>query len=253
MNRYSNTQSLFGELLKKTFRLHYLTLKHTILCILVITVVKYIAAYFNVFTHNLVVDFTVDMIAMFAIVYFFACALSATHAAFTDQPQSFIESIKLTWKNGINIFGTYVCYFIGFWIVYWFTQLIAYAIGRIFHEPTVLHGLSLFLIAVVTLMYVAMFCFSYPLAVLEKKPIYQHFYDSILLSEKQRFGILILFIILSVIFFLVTPNSAQEYFLTSYHLEGVFDFVVLCVLMPLFVNLLLFLIADAKIQVAAEE
>src|SRR3990167_4416566 len=218
MNRYPNTQSSFSQLLKKSFRLHYLTLKHTILCILAIALVKYIAAYFNVLTHNVFIDFTVDIITMFVIVYFFACALSATHAAFTDQPQSFINSAKSTWKNGINIFGTYVCYFIGFWIVLWCTRLISYAIGRIFHEPTVLHGLSLLLIAVLTIMYVAMFCFSYPLAVLEKKSIYQHFYDSIVLSEKQRFGIFILFVMLFALFFLLSPNSVQEYFLTNYHL-----------------------------------
>lgn len=249
MNRYLDSEASLTQVLYRSFRLHYLTLKHTILCLLAIALIKYLSTYFALMTRNVYVESVIYVISAVFAVYFFSAALLATHRAFIDQPQSFLDSLKVVWEKKFTIFVSFFGYVIGFFIVLFFADLLIAAVNRLFHEPSVLHGFSLLLKLTALLMYLAMFSLAFPLSVIDdEKSFYTAFTKSIVFSEKNKLGIFLLFLMLGITFLLISPQTVQEYFLTMYHLEGVFDFVVLCVLAPLFINALLMIIHDSKLR-----
>lgn len=249
MIRYLDTESSLTQLLYKSFRLHYLTLKHTIFCLLAIALVKYLSAYFVLMTRNVYVESVIYVISAVFIVYFFTAALIATHRAFLDQPQSFLDSLKAAWEKKFSILISFFGYVIGFFIILFFADLLITAVNRLFHEPSVLHGFSLILKLTALLMYLAMFSLAFPLSIIDdEKSFYAAFIKSIIFSEKNKLGIFLLFFMLGITFLLISPQTVQEYFLTMYHLEGLFDFVVLCVFAPLFINMLLMTIQDSRLR-----
>lgn len=254
MNRYPNTETNLTQLFKSSFRLHYLTLKQTIFFILLITVVKNIAMIFALYVSNGIAQSVVYFIAGLLMVYLFSAALLSTHESFMDRSKTFTDTLAEIKKNVVNIYVTFFAYIVGILCAYGVARLLALAIHHILRNYSFpLHGVTVILLATFVLMFLAMFLYSYPLAVIDSKKIQSAFYDSLVLSDKNKLGIFVLFFIIIAIDVLISPASLQEYFLSSYHLGVLYDFVVLSVMLPLFINLLLLLIHDAKLQLMAEE
>ena len=250
MNRYPDNVMSFSDLLKRSIRLHYLTLKHAIFFILMITLIKYLSILVLAFTpmraHKVVY-----IVAALIIAYLFAAALLSVQRAFFDRSESVLSAIKTIWRRILPIYTTLLTYVVGIVVIYYLTDYATMAVDKVLHEPTTsgLHGGTLIFMTAIMFVYIAMFYFSFPISVIDEKSMRRAFYDSALLSEKNKFGILVLFLILGSTLMLLLPGAVHEYFLTVYHLDAVFDFVVLCVATPIYINLLLLLINDAKKQV----
>ncbi|OGT41209.1 MAG: hypothetical protein A3F13_08220 [Gammaproteobacteria bacterium RIFCSPHIGHO2_12_FULL_40_19] len=249
MNRYPDNELSFSDLLKRSIRLHYLTLKHTIFFILVITLIKYLSVLALALTP-MPAHKAVYIIAALIISYFFAAALVAAQRAFLDQSGSMLNALKTIWHRILPIYGTLLIYVIGTIILYYLIDSVTFAVDKLLHEPSSssLHGGSLILMTALMFMYIAMFYFAFPITIIDEKPVHKAFYDSTLMTEKNKFGVLILFLILCSTIVLLIPGAIHEYFLTLYHLDAVFDFIVLCVAGPIYINLLLLLINDSKKQ-----
>jgi len=251
MNRYPNNEMSLGDIFNRSVRLHYLTLKHTILCIFFITIVKYISMILiqSVSTQY---QYLIYVIAATAIVYFFSAALFATHRAFIDESQSIRVTLKTIWHRAIQIYTTFAAYIIGIILVDYLSKLLVLGIDKIFHQAITSNGVTLIVTTILVMVYIATFYFAFPITVIDEKPAHKAFYISALLTEKTKFAVLISFMILSAVILLLTPGMINEYLLSTYHLDALFDFVVLCVAVPLYINLLLFIIHDAKQQVVLE-
>lgn len=71
MTRYPMQELSFSELLKRSVRLHYLTLKHTIFCILFMTITKYacillLGLFLNTYSQDVIY-----IVAALIMAYFF--------------------------------------------------------------------------------------------------------------------------------------------------------------------------------------
>ena len=97
MNRYPNEVISLSRMFGKSVRLHYLTLKHSILFIFLITVIKFIATLAIQPTTNTYLEWLIIIIATFLIVYCFSAALYGVQAAFKDAPPSIAQNIKFVW------------------------------------------------------------------------------------------------------------------------------------------------------------
>lgn len=249
MNRYPIDEQSFLSLLQKSLRLHYLTLKHTIAFIICITVVKYFAVWIEDLSSSLIFEYVIDFIAACGIAYFFAAALLATHRAFVDQPdttKNIINKINMRVKP---ILMTFIIYILGGVIVVLFGKSLGLAIEKFFPNSTNAAGFILLVRIILLMAYIALFYFSFPLSVIDEKPAAQAFYASVVLTEKQKWGVFVSFFIFAITILLLTPATISEYFFSVYHVDIVFDFIVLCIAVPLYINLLLFLINNAKKQV----
>ncbi len=253
MNRYLNNEITFSIMLKQAVRLHYLTLKHTIPFILAITIIKYAAVLLaSLFSSDYVRD-VIYIIAGLGIAYFFAAALLTTHRAFIDKSTTVFDIVSDIAKRIKPIFITLLVYVAGVIAIYYFMQLVLIGVDRLIVDRTsALHGGMAIISAMFCILYAAMFYFSFAIAVIDEKPFHKAFYNSALLSEKEKFSVMVLFIIFFAVIILLTPATISEYLLSSYHLGALFDFVVLCVAVPLYINLLLLTINDAKQQVLVE-
>ena len=254
MNRYPDAETNLTQLFKIAFRLHYLTLKHTIFFILLIVAMKNIAMFFTIFVTNWLAQTVVYFMAGLLVVYLFSAALLATHESFMDRSKTFTDTLAEIKKNAVNIYATFFGYIAGILCTYALAKLLGVVIHHVLNKFSFpLHGFALIIMATMMMMFLAMFFYSYPLAVIDSKKIQNAFYDSLVLSDKNKLGILVLFFIMLAVDMLTSPTSLQEYFLSTYHLGILYDFVVLSVMLPLFINLLLLLIHDAKLQLMVEE
>lgn len=252
MYRYSNEGMTFTGILNRAVRLHYLTLKYTILPILLITVVKYVALLCSEFFLNPVAQIVINLASTVLIFCLFVFALLATHLGFTEQSQSMMVTFKAIISRWLTIFATAIAYLAGGYLLYQLLYLLIFMINKHFSIHSPIHGATMIISAVFLIMYIAMFSFCVPLCVLDDTTVWKSFRDSIILTEKNRYGVLMLFLLLGAIFLLVSPASIHEYLLSTYHLSVLFDFVVFCVVVPLLINLLLLLINDSKQKAAVE-
>lgn len=249
MNRYPDNELTFSALFKRSMRLHYLTLKHTIFFILGITLLKY----FSVLAIAITTGYAhqvIYIIAALIILYLFSAALLSAQRAFLDKPESALNAVKTIWRRVLPIYVTLLIYVVGMVILYYLIEYAALAVDKLLHEPqsSSLHGGSLILMTAVLFTYIAMLYFAFPLVIIDEKSVGKAFYDSAVLTEKNKAGVLLLILILCATLVLLTPGAVHEYFLSLYHLDAVFDFVVLCVATPIYINLLLLLINDSKQQ-----
>ena len=254
MNRYPTAISSYTQLLKQSFRLHYLTLKHTIFFIILLIAVKYFSVVLSLFITSRIILDSFYFIATLLAIYLASGALLAAHESFMDRSKSFVDIFSEVKKNIVNIYATFFLYIAGSVAMWYVARFFNLAIEKILaHEFSAVHGFAFIISLTLIIIFAAMFFFSYPLSVIDSKQIHKTFYNSLVLSDKSKFGIFVLFFILMAIDVLISPTSLEEHFLSTYHLGMVFDFVVLSVMLPLFINLLLLTIHDAKLQMSEEE
>lgn len=250
MNRYLTTELSGRALIKRSFRLHYLTLKHTMLCIVAIIIIKYVTLILNSLIENSVAHIVFYIIAATAILYFFSVALLTTHQAFLDKPKLLLHTMKAIWKNKWPIAATFWMFVIGLLFLYAVIIFGIPLLSKLFHASasSAATGLPLFIALCLLFTYLSIFYFSFPLVIFDKKRILSSFYNSAILTEKNKLSVFFLFSILGLTLLLLTPGMIHEYLLSTYHLDIVFDFIVLCVVLPIYINLLLFAIHDSKLQ-----
>lgn len=254
MNRYPTEEISLAQMVKRAFRLHYLTLKNTIFFILLLVFIKYCTAVLSLFFTNAIVHNILSLFTLLMGIFFFSAALYATHESLMDHKKTFFDAFRETKKNALMIYGALLTYIVIIVLGYLIAKLLGMIVVKLisdFQSP--IHGVRVILSATIVLMTVAMFFFVYPLAVIDSKRITKTLYNSLVLSDKSKMGIFCLLFIIIAMDLLISPASMQEYFFSSYHLGVVYDFVVLCVMLPLFINLLLLVINDAKLQLKMEE
>src|SRR3990167_1757618 len=250
MNRYPTNELSLRKIVKCSLRLHYLTLKHTIYCILGITLVKYTAVFLMMIFPDVVAQLSFFSIGTLVVIYFFSVALLTTHYAFIDKTQSLTHVFKIVNQRLLPILTTFILYVGGIIFIFFASKLMTHALNQLYFHGSlsVTDGGGMLIVCILLMVYIALFFFSLPIAVIDKKSIKKSFYDSALLTEGNKVGVLILFFLLLTVLILLTTGTIHEYFLSMYHLDIVFDFVVLCVAIPLYINLLLLLIHDSKVQ-----
>ena len=249
MNCYPSQAMSLTDLLKRTIRLHYIGLRYSIFSVAFITVIKYLAIVFLTLYVNVYAQATTYLLSILCMVYFFALALWLTHQAFLDRPTPVSDGIKTITQHLFKIYITFLFYAVGAVAVFYAADLLGDLLHRLLQNYLPTGSVSLIITAALLLIYVAMFVFSMPLTIIDNKPFQKAFYESIFLTEKNRMGIFILYLIMFSVILLLTPGTLHEYFLSMYHLNVIFDFIVLSVGMPLFINLLLLMINNGKVQV----
>lgn len=250
MNRYPTEEMSPRQLLRRSVRLHYLTLKYTILFFLIMVVIKYLALFVLNFIANSYLKILVEIVAAVMIFYCFSATLLTAHQAFIDKPLlSFKHALKRIWFHSREIYATCLIYAAGGIIIYELTILTVFVVAKFTHpiNPST-HNIILAVGIILLVMYVSMLYFSVPLAILDQESIWKSFYRSVWLTEKNKVGIFISFSIVGILLLLLTPGMMHEYLLSVYHLDSLFDFVVLCVGAPIYINFLLFLIHDSKLS-----
>lgn len=248
MNRYPTEALSVRNLLKLSIRLHYVTLKQVIACVLVITIVKYFCVLLGKLYPVIASQLIISGVAIILTIYFFAAALLAAHRAFIDHPISVGEAIKTIGRKSVKIYTTFFAYFFGTMAVYFFAKFSAMRILKLLHMQTTSSPGVILYMAFLCMLFLALFYFSFPITVIDDKPVHKAFYESALLTEKNKLGILLSVCIFFMAYVLMMPKMLHEHFLVVYHLSALFDFVVLCVSIPLYINLLLLLMNDSKQQ-----
>lgn len=252
MNCYPMAELGLGELLKRTVKLHYLSLRYSVFCILLITITKFLGTSLPIFLKNTYLGWGMYIISGLIISFFYFSALLATHRAFTDAPKTIQDAMKTIWDDKKRIYAVFLAY-VGSIVALDYLMIgIIYLEDRLFPSVAV-HGITMLLLTAILLSFVAMFFFAHSIAVIEKKSFREIVRSSLILGEKNKFGIFVLFAMLFIVVLLLAPNTMHEYYLSAYHLNPLYDFIVLSVLLPIYLNFTLLIINDSRQQMTVEE
>lgn len=251
MSLYPEKELELKGLLKLSFLQHWATLKYAFICIIFMTLIKYagIVAQHVFLNHDAVV--AVDAVFFLLMGFFFSTAIFAAHRSFTATlPVN--DALKAIWRQLPRIIGTLCAYILGIFILYYAMHYLVIAIHHFdHHKDPMAQNIARVLGFVIIMVFVCMFFFSYPLSVIDEKSIQDNFYNSAMLSEKNKMGIFILFFIISTTFSVLLASVRIEW-LAIYHLNIIYDFLALCIFLPFFINFLLLLINDSKQQILTE-
>src|SRR3990167_827195 len=211
MNCYPTGELGLGQLLKRSLRMHYLSLKYSIFCILLITFVKYLATSLPLIVSNPYVEWSLYLVSGLAISFLFSAALLATHRAFIDDPKPIGNAIRTIWARKLPIYAVLAAYFAGIFLLHYVVVAVI-AIEDHFLASIAIHGFTLMMLTAIMLTFIAMFFFAPSFVVIEEGTFSKVARSSLILGEKNKFGILVLFIFLFAIVLLLAPNSMHEYY-----------------------------------------
>lgn len=254
MNRYPTEQLTLSQTCLRALRLHYLTLRHVVLYVALIALTKNIAVFLmGLYTGNRYVEVIVQLVALILIVAFFAAALLATSRAFDDKATSVSQEWRPTLALLPKVYTALIIYVVGAAIMFFVGDFLVRVVERLVDDHSPVHGATSILGIALLFVYISMTFFLIPVAVTDNLSISQTFYKSISLSEKNKFGIFLLYFILLIIYVLLMPGTLHEAFMSHYHVTVLFDFVALSVMGPFFLNMLLLILNDSKLQWAEEQ
>jgi len=252
---YLNTQSTFSDMFYRAVRWHYLTLKNVFFYLMFIAILN--GLYFFALKLNLgpYADYGIRVVAALLLAFFFSGALLMADRGFKDEPLSLGAGFITTCRRLPKIYMTLLIYVVGVVLVYYFGRFLLTALGKLIDDPSAVHTTMFLVCIALVAVFLAMFCFALPLYITEQKTISRSFYESMFLSEKHKFGVFILFFLMLLTLLLLTPGMFfhKIKFFMHYNLDMVLDFVILLLIAPFFLNLLLLLINDGKLQMALED
>jgi len=252
---YPTVRTTFSQMFYRAVRWHYLTLKNIFPYVILFVIAKNL--YFSVLALDLAVtlDFIVYLVGTLLLTFLFSAALLMTDQAFKGQPLSLGVGLVVALRRLPQIYIVLFLYIIGIFITKYFAKFLMIAVGKLIDDPSAVHGAMLFLTLAFVAAFIAMFSFAIPLSVIEKKTIVRSFYESMFVSDKNKYGLFVLFFIGFWTSALLSPVILLHKiaFVANYHLGALVDFLVICLVGPFILNLLLLIINDGKVQLALED
>jgi len=237
------------KMFKLSFRFHLNTLRYALFPILFLAFCSLFFRQADNFIANATAILALKYLSIVIFFFFFSAALYNAHQFILNTPCEIKEGLKKTVRFFPKALAVLLLYLVGIKAItfgmHFFKQ------GVLYLDPSAgntIIGLLVIIKVTMILLFIFMFAFSYPLVAIDQTSISKSFYNSILLSEKNKFGVLILFFIIALITsFLNNPGKIATFFQT-YHLMPVYDLFILFIFIPCLINLLLLMINDSKRQ-----
>ncbi len=246
MNYYPDQGMTFNEMVLRSIRLYYVTLKHIALSVLLLVLLKIVMVLAAPFFPEKIAEITAPIVATLVSVYLLSVSLLSAHQVFLDHPEPLSTVFLTVFKQLKIIYSALILYLVGSVVVFYLVKFFLIAAERLINQPSPVHTGVLLIGFCFVLVYFAIFAFVIPLCLLDKMPLFSSFRESLFLTEKNKLSVLMLFVIGGMITFIVSPGALHEQWLHAYHLSWLFDLIALFVFTPLFVNLFLLIINDSK-------
>lgn len=255
MSRYPDETMSLGQLFTRSVALHYRTFKHAVFFILLFALVKDGGYFLSTLSENTYLQLGIAIIAFLVLILLLGCLFKSADIAISGDRQQFTSVLADTLKNYHVLLICLVLYVLGIVIAQYFSYFVRDILAQMFpHDEKTLH-LTVFMLGIALIfLFLGMFAYAFPLCATGKaKTLGKAFYDSLILTVTNKFGVIVFFALSFMLFVLVSPTTLHEYYLATYHLSLLFDLVVLSVVMPIMINFLLLLINDSRLQVHFDE
>lgn len=258
MNTYPKREITFRKMFQLSFRQHFSTMYYGFFCIALLFLIAFMHAHFlqNVHDHSFapvtILGFKVIYVLFF--IFFFSVALLNTHQAFSGQGYHYTDAFRkicLRMPRLLLILGIYIG---GMCLLIYLLRGLHTAIFYLDKQAdSAVEFVVDFFSLIVFLLFICIFFFSFPLAVIKHDSLSTTFKESMLLSEKNKTGIILLLFFITMTYSLLLSQGQDISFVARHQLGYLYDFLVLCVMVPLCMNFLLLLINDAKQQIKIDQ
>lgn len=250
MKELPKEPSDFSDLMGLSFKNYYKSFLVSVLFIFLMTVMQGVSIYLGRMHDAMIIHWIVWIVFGLLFFFFAACALRRVHFSLThgaDKEDS--KTIAFVAKR----FPVMVLTLLILSAFLWVWHYLVYHLGLEWIGHPEIHRtrvsiFMLFFFVVPEIVILGFFFFAIPLGVLEEVSLKRVFGRSMhLIGDKWTWGFAS-FIGFGIAFMFTYPGSHHAYFFYGYHLLILFDFVIYCLLVPVYFNYLVLLHNDLQLR-----
>lgn len=247
---YPSKPLTYFRILLKSLRHHPIVLKQTILLIAVMVIVKDLFIYLGGLPSNIYLRWLFMVLISVVLIYLWSVMLYLTSELFSARVISLQSAIQRVNKRLLQIYGCCLTYVIGAALLVAFANFLLLIAKRYDADiPLVMESLWVVVLGgIPTLVYLISCLFALPIVIMEDVGVFAAFNQSRRLVKRRWFGVFGVYMIFLITMLLTSPNTIHAHLLRHYHIEVLFDFVVLCVMLPIFTNAVLFMLNDLRLK-----
>lgn len=239
-----------GQVFLKSLRQYGPVLKKIILIILIAVLIKNSYLYLGGMPTTNWLRYLIEIMITIVIGYFVFVGLYMTNKVINHQSFSFIDALKQSWPLVIQAYLASIIYIIMFVILYFLAHFILHLIRPTGLNAPLYRGLVYFFVTSLPfLLFIVFSFFTIPLIIIDEVGVLAAFITSFrLIGSKNWLNSFGLYVIFVLIFLIVDPYTRHGEFLARYHLNALFDFIILSIALPLFYSMIVFTLNDLKVR-----
>lgn len=245
-----STPTTFGQLFSISLRKYLPVLHKIILMILIMTVVKDAYLYLGGMPSNRILNYIIEIIIAVVVAYFVFASLYMTNCVLNQKKITFREAMVAVWTRALKAYLAVIIYIAIFIILLFIAYLLLHIIHSTSKREMLYQALiMLFIVGLPFLIFIIFSFFAIPLIIVDNVSVYVGFRQSIKLLGKQHWiKPFVLYLILVILSIIVDPSTRHGHFIAKYDANALFDFIVFCIVLPVYYSLLVLLINDLKLR-----
>lgn len=224
-------------------------LSSSFILIILLTLSLGILIYFTDFS-SYVLNLVFTLVSVVCMLFFWGAMLYQSDAVLKGSKISTLNACIYMGRRSAAFFGACLIMGLGitgyFYLIHWLIHVWA---GEIDSNTIIKTMIILFVFFIVpvccTLIF---FWFTLPLTILDKYSSLKALLKSPVLVGERWLQALTIYMGIGVLYIFTSPYTLHAHFFKSYHVLLAFDFVIYCLLLPLFLNYVVLLLNDFKLR-----
>lgn len=240
---YPSTVSDFDQLFSLSCRHWFKTLRQIFLYIVIFVGLLALAVHIPMHkVFHILLEMIITVIALFL----FSMALYRADALLKQQPVSFMQASKVIIQRILKVLAAVLIFVISIILI---ALLVKWVMFSLFRLEGAIAVLGLTLIGGLPIMAgLIFFYFTVPLIAVDNESLWMAFYRSADLTQQNWLYVFGLYTGMIVILIALLPYTLHAHWLKTYYLMEVFNLSVLCLLLPLLINMTLFIMRSFQIN-----
>lgn len=244
MSRYPQEFCDFDQLVSLSFRYWFKCLLQIFFIIVVF--VGVLSIMYHLPPVHRVVE-TIAIIISSAVAFFlFSMALYRADTMLKDQPVSLIDAAKVTIMRILKVWAAILVLCITLVLISFLVKWVIFSLFRL-EGVTAALGIT-FIGGLPVMVGLIFFYFTVPIIAVDNESLWRAFYRSADLTQQKWLHVFGLYTGGVILFMALMPYSRHAHWLKDHYLSEVFNWLVLCLIMPLLVNLTLFILRNFQIR-----
>ena len=234
-------------------RNHLAVFKRSILLIVLITLSEAFIYYLGHVVASPVVSVIFEVIGVLLFLYFYGAMLYQTQSYLDGQDVSAKEALLEMPGRYLQLLACAALILLIVTLYYLLiTHVMQWWVGDTQHAT--IKSMIIFILLGVApiLIFLVFMIFAVPLVVIDGLNPLRACQKSYLIIDTRWIQAFTVYACMGLIYILVSPHTLHAHFLMHYHVFMISVFVVYCVLLPFFVNYMLFMINDLKLRTEAQ-
>ena len=250
MNLYPSRPKDVIDLLGDTFKRYGKVLKAILPLILLAAVVKDVYLYLGGMPKNHIWHIVVVVVIALIEIYLWSAALYSANTILKGEPEKLSAVCKTIYNKSSSIYAGIFALVLVLCLIFFVGYLISNVVILLLAKKAIVRGLSyLIFIGLPAMFALVLFFFTVPLLILEKMNVWPAFRESVrLVWYRYWLHAFIPYAAIVISMLIMSPATKHGAWLLSYHLNFIFDVIILALIAPLIINFTLLSLNDLRLR-----